>query len=246
MYLILFSVFVCLSTCHYVDEKDESQDHCDLLKQWLESSSVSVELRKNGFHREVATTVELKPGAASFVKVLLVHRWPRGVYSDPFQLASLSGQLKWQILQDSSIDLEAPAHKTSGFVIYVYPSWDALHSTLLEVTVPIHGRYHEPSFVGEAFTTVGIEAPELLLRTDDCADVKSIMPHAVVDAPCTVDNSSSCQWIQIQHKQELGPKSFPIPIGDGRLEAPICGTTLLVTMICCMALSKHMWKHRII
>ncbi|CAN9500655.1 unnamed protein product [Ophioblennius macclurei] len=247
MNLILFYVFTCLSTCLYVVGKDENQDYCDLLKQWLESSSASVELRKNGFHREVVTTVQLSPGAMSFVKVLLVHRWPRGVYVDPFQIASLSERHKWQILLDSGIDLEVPAHKTSGFVIHVYPSYDIPPPTL-EVTIPIHGRYHEPSFVGEAFTSVEIEAPELLLRTDSCTDVRSIMPQAVVDAPCTVDNSSTCQWVQIQreHLGELGPMSLPIPVGDGLLEAQICGGTLLVTMICCMALSKHMWKHRII
>ncbi|XP_029938855.1 phosphatidylinositol-glycan biosynthesis class X protein [Salarias fasciatus] len=246
MHLLLFSVFASLSTCHYVAEKDENQDHCHLMRQWTESSSVSVELRKNGFHRELVTTVDLRPGAISSVKVLLVHRWPRSVYIDPFQIASLSEQLKLQILLDSAIDLEVPAHKTSGFVTYVYPSYDATPPTLLKVTVPIHGRYHEPSFVGEAFTSVDIEAPELLLRADKCTEVKSIIPHAVVDAPCTFDNSSNCQWVQIQRKQEIGPMSLPIPVGDGSLEAPVCGITLLVTMICCMALSKHMWKHRII
>lgn len=246
MYFILFSLFICLSTCHNVVEKDENLNHCDLLKQWLESSSVSVEITKNGFHREMVTTVDLKPGGMSFVKVLLVHKWPSGVYIDPFQLASLSGQHQWQILLDSAIDLEVPAHKTSGFVTYLYPSYDTLPPTQLKFTVPIHGRYHQPSFVGEQFKFVDLETPELLLRTDDCTEVKSIIPHSAMEAPCTVKNSSTCQWFNMQLKQEPDRIRLPIPVGDGSLEATVCGITLLVTVLCCMAMTKDMWKYRLI
>lgn len=47
--------------------------------------------------REVVTTVELSPDALSGVRVMLVHRWPRGVYLDPYQLTSLSVQSDWQV-----------------------------------------------------------------------------------------------------------------------------------------------------
>lgn len=73
-----------------------------------------------------------------------------------------------KILLDSAIDLEVPAHKTSGFVSYVYPNPEGPTSRLLKVTIPIHGRYHKPSFDGKTFTSVDIEAPELLLRTEKC------------------------------------------------------------------------------
>ncbi|XP_008280181.1 phosphatidylinositol-glycan biosynthesis class X protein [Stegastes partitus] len=246
MYSILLSVFACLSTCYCLVAKAENRDHCLLLKQWLESSSVAVELSKKGFHREVITTVELKPDVLSDVRVLLVHRWPRGVYVDPYQLASLSDQHDWKILLDSAIDLELPAHKTSGFVTYVYPSHIGPTPRPLKVTIPVHGRYHEPSFVGKTFTSVDVESPELLLWTEKCTQLSSLQPHAAVDAPCTVSNSSTCQWVKIQHQQELSPLSFQFPVGDASLVAPVCGGTLLVTMSCCAALSRYMWKHRII
>lgn len=47
--------------------------------------------------REAVTTVELSPDVLSGVRVLLVHRWPRGVYLDPYQLASLSDESDWQV-----------------------------------------------------------------------------------------------------------------------------------------------------
>lgn len=246
MHFILLFVFSCLLTCHCLVEKDENQDHCDVLKQWLQSSSVSVELSKKGFHREVITTVELKSDVESDVRVLLVHRWPRGVYVDPYQLASLSDQRDWKILLDSAIDLELPAHKASGFVTYVYPSHIGPTPRSLKVTIPVHGRYHEPSFAGETFTSVDIEAPELLLQTVKCTQLNTLQPHTAVDAPCTVSNSSTCRWVKIQHQQEFSPLRFQFPVGDASLVAPVCGGTLLVTMMCCAALSRYMWKHRII
>ncbi|XP_070688668.1 phosphatidylinositol-glycan biosynthesis class X protein isoform X2 [Pempheris klunzingeri] len=247
MYFTLLSALACLSTCYCLVERDEqNENQCGLLRQWLESSSVSVEISKNGFHRDVVTTVELSPNVLSGVRVLLVYRWPRGVFVDPYQLTSLSDQSDWQIFVDSSIDLEVPAHKTSGFVTYVYPTHDGPTPRPLKVTIPIHGRYHEPSFDGTTFTTVDIDPPELLLRTEKCTQLNSIEAHAVVDAPCTPENSSMCVWIKLQHQQERGPVGLQFPVGEGSLVVPVCGGTLLVTVICCVTLSKYMWRHRIV
>uniref|UniRef100_A0A3Q0RWS7 Phosphatidylinositol-glycan biosynthesis class X protein n=1 Tax=Amphilophus citrinellus TaxID=61819 RepID=A0A3Q0RWS7_AMPCI len=225
---------------------NENLNHCDILRQWLDPSPVSVEVNKKGFHREVTTTVKFRSEELNGVRVLLVHRWPRGVYIDPYQLASLSEQSDWQILLDSAIDLEVPAHKALEFVTYVYPSSTGPIPRLLKVTIPIHGRYHKPSFDGEMFTSVDIEVPELLLRTEKCTQLDGLEPHTAVDAPCTVSNSSTCSWVKIKPQQELSPVSFQLPVGDGSLVTPVCGATLLVTMICCVTLSKYMWKHQII
>lgn len=73
-----------------------------------------------------------------------------------------------QILVDSAIDLEVPAHKTSGFVAYVYPAFNEQIPSVLNISIPIHGRYHQPSFHGETFESIAIEPPKLLLRTEKC------------------------------------------------------------------------------
>lgn len=72
-----------------------------------------------------------------------------------------------QMLIDSAIDLELPAHKTQGFVTYVYPFPEG-PTPRINVTIPIHGRYHQPSFEGKTFTSVHIEPPDLLLRSAKC------------------------------------------------------------------------------
>lgn len=74
----------------------------------------------------------------------------------------------FKILLDSPIDLEVSAHKTSGFVAYVYPTLDGPTPRQLKINIPIHGRYSEPSFDGKTFTSVNIEPPELLLSTEKC------------------------------------------------------------------------------
>lgn len=47
--------------------------------------------------REVVTTVELSPDVVSGVRVMLLYRWPRGVYLDPYQLSSLRDKSDWQV-----------------------------------------------------------------------------------------------------------------------------------------------------
>ncbi|KAM4738519.1 phosphatidylinositol-glycan biosynthesis class X protein [Anableps anableps] len=245
MYFELIFVLACLSKC-YCLYKEDDQQHCDQLKQWLESSTVSLELSKKGFHREVTTTVELRPSALSGASVLLLYRWPSGVFVDPYQLESLSDQSNWEILLDTSIDLEVPAHKTSGFLTYVFPSHTGSAPSFLKVPIPVHGRYHGPSFAGKAFTSVHIEPPDLLLRTEKCTDLHRFESQSVVDAPCTVSNNSICLWVKKPLQQEHSTISVMLPVGDGSAAMLVCGGTLLVTMICCVALSKYMLKHRIV
>uniref|UniRef100_A0A3B5LQ47 Phosphatidylinositol-glycan biosynthesis class X protein n=1 Tax=Xiphophorus couchianus TaxID=32473 RepID=A0A3B5LQ47_9TELE len=215
----------------------------DQLKQWLESSSVSLELSKKGFHRYlVTTTVELRPSALSGASVLLLYRWPNGVFVDPYQLASLSDQSNFEILLDSAIDLEVPAHKTSGFLTYVFPSHTGSAPSFLQLTIPVHGRYHEPSFAGEAFASVHIEPPDLLLRTEKCSDLRRFDSHSVVDAPCTVKRNNPTIQISLFLIQNI----VMLPVGDGSATMLVCGGTLLATMVCCVALSKYMLKHRLV
>nr|XP_040025902.1 phosphatidylinositol-glycan biosynthesis class X protein isoform X1 [Gasterosteus aculeatus aculeatus] len=244
MHFVLYTVFGCLSTCYcFIATAVHSEENrCDLLKQQLQSSRVSVQITKTGFHRELLTTVELRPDVPSGLGVLLIHRWPRGVYVDPFQLATLSQQSHWQMSLDSAVDLEAAAHQAEGFVTRVYPAVDG---PTIRVTIPFHFRYHQPRYDGETFTTVEIEPPQLLLRTEGCLQLSGSEPHATVDAPCTHSNASTCPWVRLQ-QQERGPVGVGLPVGDGSLVAPVSAGTLLVTTLCCVSLSTRMWKHRIV
>lgn len=246
MYVFLFYALACLSTCHGLTEEDEKKDNpCNVLQQLFESSAVSVDIKKNGFHRELVMSVELSHDDLRGVRVLLIQQWPRGVYVDPYQLTSLRDHRDWQFLIDSDIDLELPAHKTSGFVTYVYPSPDEPTPRSMKVTIPVHARYHEPAIDGKPFISVEIKPPKLLLWTDKSAQFDSSESHMIVEAPCTHRNSSTCLWLQLHQQQDGGSVSLQVPVGDKSLVTPVCAGTLLITMICCLKLSKYMWIHRI-
>ncbi|XP_051929161.1 phosphatidylinositol-glycan biosynthesis class X protein [Hippocampus zosterae] len=247
MHFTLFYTFIITIslTCPYLTVKGDNS--CAVLKQRLQSTAVSIVIKNKGFHRELETTVELQLGSAfKDVRLLLLHTWPSGVYVDPYQLAFLSDAVDWQILVDSAIDLEVPAHKTSGFVTYVYPAFSEQILGVLNISIPIHGRYHQPSFHGETFESITIEPPKLLLRTEKCSQLDDLESHTATEAPCTADNTSMCLWIQVQQKQRPGDVILRLPVGNGSLVRPVCGVTLAVTMICCWALSKYMWKQRIV
>ncbi|KAJ3599327.1 hypothetical protein NHX12_033290 [Muraenolepis orangiensis] len=157
------------SMCVYLSGGEKDPHVCGLGRQWLESVLVSTDIHGKGFHRDLVTTVKFSPAVPDVLNLLLVHKLPSGIYVDPYQLASLSGDSHLQILLDSAIDLEAPAHRTRGFAALVF----ALlvtdgSSNLLKMTVPIHCRYHEPSLGEDKTAYVSVAPPDLLVRSGTC------------------------------------------------------------------------------
>ncbi|XP_055077319.1 phosphatidylinositol-glycan biosynthesis class X protein [Periophthalmus magnuspinnatus] len=238
MYLPLFLTLACLSTCHSFNEHDASDD-CN----FLQHIKVSMELKKTGFHRELVTTIRFN-NSGLLSKILLLYSWPKDIYVDPFQLASLGDQRNWEMLLDSTIDLETPAHKSSGFVTYLFPHLEQLPSAQVNLTIPIHGRYQKPSHHGNALNSVDIHPPSLLLwAIETCTQLSNLSSFTttVVVAPCTANNSSTCQWIEVHPQQQPDPVTLELPVGDASLVIPVCGGTLLVTIICTVSLSKSTW-----
>lgn len=68
----------------------------------------------------MVTTVELSPDALSGVRVMLVHRWPRGVYLDPYQLTSLSDQSDWQVGMSLYLEINITNHIHVHYVLIIY------------------------------------------------------------------------------------------------------------------------------
>lgn len=242
-YLLLYLLFVCFLQCHAINDHDGSLE-CNFLD--YVNSDVSLELKKSGFHRELMTSVRFnKHGLLD--KALLVYTWPKDIYVDPYQLASMKDQRNWEILLGSTIDLETPAHKSPGFRTYLYLHLEESTTGQINLMIPIHGRYQKPSFKGNDFISVIIPPPDLLLRTvQNCTQLTNRKSFSLVEAPCTANNSSTCQWIKIHHHQQLpDPVTLQLPVGDASQIIPVCGGTLVLTIICCAALSILAWTHRL-
>ncbi|KAJ7992929.1 hypothetical protein DPEC_G00267170 [Dallia pectoralis] len=229
-----------VTVCCFIFGSTRAENNCGLSRTWLETVSVTMDIRKNGFHRELVTTVDFSPGFPDGLEALLVYSLPNGIYIDPYQLASLKEEAGLQVLLSSPVDLEAPAHMSEKATTFVYLLLD---QGGLRATVPIHGRYHKPSLAGKSFEHVKIELPKLKLRTNTCEHLLSFPPYKMVDAPCSVQNVSMCHWLEIQLLKDPDPVSFPLPLGDGSLVVPVCAGNLMVTLLCFIVLSRSIWTH---
>ncbi|XP_060797252.1 phosphatidylinositol-glycan biosynthesis class X protein isoform X3 [Neoarius graeffei] len=168
---------------------------CEFAASWLESVVMSMKLTKQGFHRDLVYEVRHEPTSHLF-KALLLHTLPNGVYMDQYQLADLREEMGLQVLLDSALDLESPAHVSSTFSALVFLG----PPEPLQAIVPVHGRYHKASSSG-GWERVIIDPPRLLLRSEHCDTVDPGLPHRVVDAPCTIQNQSLCSWLEIHGLQ---------------------------------------------
>lgn len=236
MYPIL--VNICAVSLFIYGSTKADDNNCVLSRKILEHALVAMDIVKSGFHRELVTTVEVGPEAPNGLGVLLSHSLPSGVYMDPYQLASLKEDSGLQVLLNSSIDVEAPAHMSPGVTALVFLP---LVGGRLTFTIPVHGRYHRPSHTGEEFEIVKIEMPKLMLKVDTCTQVHLPPAFNIVDAPCTAANISLCHWLEI-HKQEQSHVTLKMALGDESLVSPVWAGTLLVTLLCCGVLSRRIQK----
>ncbi|XP_035268613.1 phosphatidylinositol-glycan biosynthesis class X protein isoform X1 [Anguilla anguilla] len=225
------------------------EDNCDLSGEWLESLKVTRDIWKMGFHRELVTTMECGRQSPEKLHALLVQNLPRGVFVDPYQLASLQQDTGLQALLHSKVDLEAPAYESNGLSMFVYPKRDPGRPGHLQAVLPIHGRYHRPSS-GQGWERIEIEPPRLFLRANGCAQHLAVAPPVLMDAPCSGHNMSMCKWMEVQLPQVLQASekdqrhiSLELPVGDWSLAVPVCGGTLLVTLLCCVLIANAIQRH---
>ncbi|XP_067086795.1 phosphatidylinositol-glycan biosynthesis class X protein isoform X1 [Osmerus mordax] len=237
MYPVLL---ICVYLNFFYGSTKSDENNCGLSRQVLKHAFVSMNIKKSGFHRELVTTVEFSPEAPNRLRILLSYRFPSGLYIDPYQLAPQKEDQDLQVLLNSAIDVETPAHMSAGFTALVYMS---LVGKKLKFPILIHGRYHKPSLTEENFQFVQIELPKLMFKADNCIPVHLLPPHNVVDAPCTAVNISMCQWLNIQNLQEHRHVTLEMPLGDESVVNPVCAGTLLVTLLCCVVLSRRILKN---
>ncbi|XP_067086797.1 phosphatidylinositol-glycan biosynthesis class X protein isoform X3 [Osmerus mordax] len=214
MYPVLL---ICVYLNFFYGSTKSDENNCGLSRQVLKHAFVSMNIKKSGFHR-----------------------FPSGLYIDPYQLAPQKEDQDLQVLLNSAIDVETPAHMSAGFTALVYMS---LVGKKLKFPILIHGRYHKPSLTEENFQFVQIELPKLMFKADNCIPVHLLPPHNVVDAPCTAVNISMCQWLNIQNLQEHRHVTLEMPLGDESVVNPVCAGTLLVTLLCCVVLSRRILKN---
>ncbi|NXQ33691.1 PIGX protein, partial [Alaudala cheleensis] len=125
-------------------------------------TTVTQELLKEGFHRDLLVKVELGEDAGECAVAAQI-RLPPGIYVDPYELATLQQHnLTKAVLLPDVIDVEAPEYLARDVLLLLFLEPEARCSRCFCAAVPVHARYHRPAR-GTQEALVALHSPEVLL-----------------------------------------------------------------------------------
>ncbi|KFP20651.1 Phosphatidylinositol-glycan biosynthesis class X protein, partial [Egretta garzetta] len=199
-----------------------------------QDATVTQELLKEGFHRDLLVKVELgavgeeAQGCAVAARIHL----PPGIYVDPDELASLQQHnLTKAVLIPEVVDVEAPEYLATDLLVLLYLEPDPRCSRCFRAALPVHGRYHRPAEESEEALVI-LKSPEVLVCCCDDRLSAECRKPAEVEAPCSGGNVSPCQWYSITHKPASEELILQIPVGLRQHSSFVCAVTLLATVLC--------------
>ncbi|NXG63203.1 PIGX protein, partial [Hemiprocne comata] len=193
-------------------------------------ATVTQELLKEGFHRDLLVKVEL--GVTGGCAVAARTRLPPGIYVDPYELASLQQHnLTKAVLIPDVVDVESPEYLATDLLLVLYLEPDPWCSGCFRAALPVHGRYHRPAEEPEEASVV-LKSPEVLLCCCDNRLSMECWEPAEVEAPCPGRPLSPCQWYSIRHKPTSKESILQVPVGLRQHSSLVCVLTLLATVLC--------------
>ncbi|GFO02511.1 phosphatidylinositol-glycan biosynthesis class x protein [Plakobranchus ocellatus] len=205
-----------------------------------------------GFHRDLETNIHMPSKlceylAATGCSLLIFQVLPSGVYADPFQLKSLEMFGFPKVLFDRNVDIEAAEYVSKPHEIFMYidlsvykPDQTTGHLSI-EVSMPIHARYHKPlpwQADSEPRATISLLHPGVY---SNCSQSDE---HNTLKAPCDVSNSSLCAWSHISYISYSPQVEMSIPIGQEWHKPLVVTVTLVTTIVICALLCKTLISHR--
>ncbi|XP_054690849.1 phosphatidylinositol-glycan biosynthesis class X protein isoform X3 [Grus americana] len=167
-----------------------------------QDATVTQELLKEGFHRDLLVKVELGvvEEDAAGCTVAARTRLPAGIYVDPYELASLQQHnLTKAVLIPDVIDVEAPEYLATDLLVLLYMEPDPRCSRCFRAALPVHGRYHRPAEESEEALVV-LKSPEVLVCCCDNRLRRECWKPAEAEAPCSGKTNGPCQWYSVTHK----------------------------------------------
>ncbi|KAM4770387.1 phosphatidylinositol-glycan biosynthesis class X protein isoform 2-T2 [Cyanocitta cristata] len=194
-------------------------------------TTVTQELLKEGFHRDLLVKVELGEDAGGCAVAARMHL-PPGIYVDPYELATLQQHnLTKAVLIPDVIDVEAPEYLARALLLLLFLEPDARCSRCFRAAVPVHARYHRPA-EGTEEAVVVLESPEVLLCCCHSHLSAECWEPAEVDAPCSPDDTGRCQWHSTKHRSAYEELMLRVPVGLREHSSLVCALTLLTTGLC--------------
>ncbi|KAM9008516.1 phosphatidylinositol-glycan biosynthesis class X protein [Ara ararauna] len=199
-----------------------------------EGATVTQELLKEGFHRDLLLKVDLGvvEEHAGGCRVVARTHLPPGIYVDPYELASLQQQnLTKAVLIPDVVDVEAPEYLATGLLVLLYLESDPWCSHCFRAALPVHGRYHRPAEDSEEALVI-LKSPEVLVCCCDNRLPAECWKPAEVEAACSGKNAGPCQWYSIIHKSAHEESILQVPVGLTQHSSMVCAVTLLATVLC--------------
>uniref|UniRef100_G1MW10 Phosphatidylinositol-glycan biosynthesis class X protein n=1 Tax=Meleagris gallopavo TaxID=9103 RepID=G1MW10_MELGA len=196
-------------------------------------SAVSQELLKEGFHRELLVKMELN-GTGQWTEGCTVAartHLPRGVYVDPYELASLQqNNVTKAVLIPDDVDVEAPEYSATDLTVLLYLQPDPHCWHCFRTALPVHGRYHRPAENSEDVLVV-LKSAEILVCCCDEHLLPECWQPAEVEFPCSGNKDHLCQWYNATHQPEYEELILQIPVGLTQYAFLVCVMTLLATIL---------------
>ncbi|NXE91364.1 PIGX protein, partial [Menura novaehollandiae] len=194
-------------------------------------TTVTQELLKEGFHRDLLVSVELGEDAGGCAVAARTHL-PPGIYVDPYELATLQQHnLTKAVLIPDVIDVEAPEYLARDLLVLLYLEPDPRCSRCFRAAMPVHARYHRPAEEREEVLVV-LESPEVLLCCHHNHLSAECWEPAEVDTPCSAENACPCQWHSTKHRPAYKESMLRVPVGLREHNSLVCALTLLTTGLC--------------
>ncbi|XP_065413194.1 phosphatidylinositol-glycan biosynthesis class X protein isoform X3 [Chrysemys picta bellii] len=196
--------------------------------------TVTQQLLKEGFHRDLLTKVELGAGdeAIGSCTVAIKEHLPTGLYVDPYELASLQQHnLTEALMIPDTVDVESPEYLATDLAIVVYMKPDPQCACCFKAMLPVHCRYHRPTEEdGEALAF--LKSPEILIHCHKSFLSVECWKYSEVEAPCSVRNRHTCHWNKVKYKHVNKEVILQVPVGLKQHAALVCAVTLLTTVLC--------------
>ncbi|XP_057285010.1 phosphatidylinositol-glycan biosynthesis class X protein isoform X2 [Pezoporus wallicus] len=196
-----------------------------------EGATVTQELLKEGFHRDLLLKVELgvvREHSGGCTVAARTHL-PPGIYVDPYELASLQQHNLTKAVLIPDVDVEAPEYLATDLLVLLYLEPDPWCFHCFTATLPVHGRYHRPAEDSEE-VLVMLKSPEVLVC---CCDSEILVTCSTGERGVTVGNTEVGVWfcicllemeLSVACQQSVGRLlKWKLP-AQAKMLAPVSGT----------------------
>ncbi|XP_048361984.1 phosphatidylinositol-glycan biosynthesis class X protein [Sphaerodactylus townsendi] len=234
LWLSVFSFWIMFLIC--MPEHVCAQNSCPEVTQWL---------LKDGFHRDLVTRVTLGTVDEGMRNCMVAVKidLPRGLYVDPYELASLNKHNITEALVTADyVDLELPEYLATEIDVLIYMKPDPECYSCFRAILPIHCRYHQPAEVDEKISAI-LRSPEILIHCQKSFLSTECLKETKIERPCSLKNKQNCHWDSVRFQAINQELKLQIPVGLKHHLTFVCTGTLVTTIFCSGLILFALFKH---